>query len=143
MELPWELKSMVARGCVVYITYAPVNKLVHSSKIQQLILRTCLSTRVRSQCDFVMMRQNSSSHTLQRVGSFLDHAVLNHILPYVCEPKQKTYWVVKHIWEISIFCSLPEVCFSWLLCPVLLPKQCYANEPINDISNGLPTSQSS
>jgi hypothetical protein len=78
---------MVARGCVVYITYAPVNKLVHSSKIQQLILRTCLSTRVRSQCDFVKTRQNSSSHTLQRVGSFLDHVVLNHILSYVCEPK--------------------------------------------------------
>ena len=143
MELPWELKSMVARGCVVYITYAPVNKLVCSSKIQKLILRTCLSTRVRSQYDFVMMRQNSSSHTLQMVGSFLDHEVLNHILPFVCETKQKTYWVVKHIWEISMFCSLPGVWFSWLLCSALLPKQCYANEPINDISNGLPTSQSS
>lgn len=71
MELPWELKSMVARGCVVYITYAPVNKLVRSSKIQKLILRKCLSTRVWSQYDFVMTRQNSSSHhTLQRVGSF-------------------------------------------------------------------------
>lgn len=51
---------MLARGCIVYITYVLVNKLVCSSEIQKLILRICLLTKIGSQCDFVMMRQNSS-----------------------------------------------------------------------------------
>lgn len=41
----------MARGYNVYITYAPVNKLVHSSEIQKLILRIYVLTKVGSQYD--------------------------------------------------------------------------------------------
>lgn len=37
---------MIARGCIVYVTYAPVTKLVHSSEIQRLILGIYLLTKV-------------------------------------------------------------------------------------------------
>lgn len=99
MELPWEWKSVLARGFTVYMTYAPVNKLVHSSKIQKHILRICLLTKSRSQYDFVMTRQNSSN-TISCRGS----AVQN--LCTICLDPMFKYC----LWPIFlIVCSLIQV----------------------------------
>lgn len=38
---------MLARGCIVYITYVLVNQLEQSLEIQKLILRICLLTKIR------------------------------------------------------------------------------------------------
>lgn len=45
------MKVSDGQGLYVYITYAPVNKLVHSSEIQKLILRIYVLTKVGSQYD--------------------------------------------------------------------------------------------